>query len=78
MDNQELIKINQLIDSNARILVGTLLKRIEILTEAKALTPSLYKALIREHVYEQSRSLKELMRVHFGIGKVIFKSKGGE
>lgn len=74
-------KIHKIIDSQARALVGTLLKRIEVLSDLeqqegkKLLTPSLYKALAKELVYENSRHTKALIRVHLNIGKVIFRSK---
>lgn len=68
-------KILQIIDSQARTLVGTLLKRIEVLAQEKALTPSLYKAISKELVYENSRQTKTLLKVYLEVGKVIFKSR---
>jgi hypothetical protein len=68
-------KINQIIDSQARNLVGILMKRVEVLEKEKALSPSLYKSLAKELIYENSRQTKALIRVHLEIGKVIFKSK---
>ena len=68
MENNELF---ELIDLNAKTLVGVLLKRIELLEKENALTPSLYKALIKEHVYESARNLKTIIK----IGKLTFKAK---
>ena len=68
MDNNELF---ELIDVNAKTLVGVLLKRIELLEKENALTPSLYKALIKEHIYESARNLKTIIK----IGKLTFKAK---
>ena len=75
---EELIKINDLIDYQTKVLVGTLLKRIEVLAKENALTPNLYKALIKEHIYEQSRSLKKLIEVYLTIGKIEFKTRPKE
>jgi hypothetical protein len=66
--NEELY--NQ-IDLNAKVLVGILLKRIEVLEKEHALIPSLYKALVKESVYESARNLKTIIK----IGKLIFKTK---
>ena len=68
-------KINNLIDKQARNLVGTLCKRIEVLNKENKFDPSLYKQLAKELVYEQFRNLKELINVHVLVGKVVFKSK---
>jgi len=68
VDNNELF---ELIDVNAKTLVGVLLKRIELLEKENALTPSLYKALIKEHIYESARNLKTIIK----IGKLTFKAK---
>ncbi len=75
MENIE--KINNLIDKQARNLVGILCKRIEVLEKEHKLDPSLYKQLAKELVYEQFRNLKELINVHVLVGKVVFKSKNG-
>ena len=72
----ELKKINKFFDERASTIVGILLKRIEVLDKEKVLTPSLYKSLVKENVYEQFRVLKELFEVKFNIGKVEFKNRG--
>ena len=69
MNNNE--EIYNLIDLNAKQLVGQLLKRLEILEKENALTPSLYRAIVREHVYESARNLKTIIK----IGRVEFKTK---
>ena len=67
-------KILEFVDQQARITVGILCKRIETLTKENALTPSLYKALAKEILYEQSRNLKNLISVYLKIGNVTFKT----
>ena len=69
--NEELY--NQ-IDLNAKVLVGILLKRIEVLEKENVLTPSLYKALVKESVYESARNLKTIIK----IGKLEFKNRPKE
>lgn len=71
----ELEKINEIIDIEARVLVGTLLKRIEVLEREKSLTSNLYKALSKEVVYEYSRNLKKLIELQFSLIKLEFKIK---
>jgi len=51
-----------------------LLKRIEVLEKENALTPSLYKALVKESVYESARNLKTIIK----IGKLEFKNRPKE
>jgi len=70
--DEELKVINYLIDESAKNLVGILLKRVEVLADEKVLTPNLYKAITKELIYEQSRSLKKLVNVHLTIGKINF------
>ena len=61
----ELKKINEFFDERASTIVGILLKRIEVLEKEKVLTPNLYKALVKENIYEQFRVLKQLFEVIF-------------
>ena len=65
-------KINTLLDSYARNLVGILCKRVEVLEKENALTPSLFKALAKEIVYENVRQLKAILDVYVNIGTVKF------
>lgn len=67
-DNKILFEI---IDKQTRTLVGVLCKRIEILEKNRALSPSLYKDLSKETIYEWSRQLKIII----DIGSVKFISK---
>ncbi len=67
-------QIYNIIDGQAKGLVGVLLKRIEVLEKEGVLTPSLYKSIVKELVYENSRQTKGLVKV-LQIGKVIFKSR---
>lgn len=71
MENNELF---EQIDLNAKTLVGQLLKRLEILEKENALTPSLFRSLVREHVYESARNLKTIIK----IGKLEFKVRPKE
>jgi hypothetical protein len=75
MKEEEIKKVYKFIDDSARVLVGTLLKRVEVLDKAKNLTPELYKNLTKELIYENSRNLKRILDVYFKIGTVIFKQK---
>jgi len=67
-ENKELF---ELLDNQAKVLVGVLLRRIELLEKEKVLTPELFKSLAREHIYEWVRTLKSLI----SIGKVVFTTK---
>lgn len=69
----KLQKLNEFIDSSARVLVGTLLKRVEVLEKEKVLTSKLYKSLTKELIYENARNLKKLIEVYETVGKVEFK-----
>lgn len=75
-------KLTKILDHQASTLVGILSKRIEVLesegdrTNTVVLTPSLYKKLVKELVYERFRAIKEVLKVHYSVGKVVFKSKG--
>lgn len=75
MNEQEYERIMKFIDDSARVLVGTLLKRIEVLDKEKSLKVELYKSLSKELVYENSRQLKKLLEVYFKIGRVEFNAK---
>jgi len=68
----ELKKLNEFIDNSSRTLVGTLLKRIELLEKENALNPNIYKALVKELIYENARNLKKLLEVYTTIGTVKF------
>lgn len=68
-------QISALVESQAKVLVGTLLKRVEVLDQEQALSPSLFKAIAREHIYENARALNQLIKMRFEIGKVVFTSK---
>jgi len=64
-------RLFKLIDDQAKVLVGILCKRIEVLDKNKALNPKLYKDLAKEIIYEQSRVTKKLIE----IGRVEFRIK---
>lgn len=67
MENKEIFEI---LDTQAKVLVGILLKRVELLEKEQALAPNLYKSLVREHVYEWIRTVKTLIN-----GRLEFRSK---
>jgi len=71
-------KIKNIIDSQARALVGTLMKRVEVLAQENALSASLYKSLAKELVYENSRQTKALVKMNFDISRLEFKTKSKE
>ncbi len=65
-------KIQIILDQHAKRLVGILCKRVEVLEKEGVLTPSLYKSLIKENIYEESRILKQIVELHLKIGTVVF------
>jgi len=71
-------KIIEILDKQAQTLVGVLLKRIEVLEKESMLTPKLYKALVKELVYEHFRNLKKVVKMHLTVGKIVFKCKNKE
>lgn len=76
MENKELFEIiNRVIDVETKALVGILMKRLEVLDKEKSLSPTLYKSLVKENIYEYSRRLKSLLDLHIRIGKVEFKTR---
>jgi len=68
-------KISEIIDKETRALVGRLCKRVEVLEKEKSLSPTLYKALSKELVYEFSRDLKKLIDIQSELFKLEFKIK---
>ena len=39
------------------------------------ITPELYKSIIKEIIYEQSRNLKSLLEIYLNVGKKVFEKK---
>jgi len=70
-EHKELFEV---IDSQIKILVGILLKRVEVLEKEKVLNASLYKSLTKETLYEWARNLKNIIN----IGSVKFINKPKE
>ncbi len=70
---EEYKEILKFIDAQAKITVGILCKRIEVLEKEKVLSPNLYKALVKEITYEASRNLKNIIEVYLKVGKITFK-----
>lgn len=70
---EEYKEILKFIDAQAKITVGILCKRIEVLEKEKVLSPNLYKALVKEINYEASRNLKNIIEVYLKVGKITFK-----
>lgn len=75
MDKKNIKIVHEFIDNSSRILVGTLCKRVELLEKEKVLTPALYKSIVKELIYENSRRLKDLLEVYFCVGTIKFKEK---
>ncbi len=73
---EEYKEILKFIDAQAKITVGILCKRIEVLEKEKVLSPNLYKALVKEIIYESSRNLKNIIEVYLKIGSITFKTRG--
>ena len=70
------ILINKILDKQSRTLVGILLKRIDILNQSNLLTPEIYKNLIKELVYENFRSLKEIFSlINQSVDRIVYQSK---
>ena len=74
-------KIEEVIDNNASLLVGELLRNLEVL-DGEGLSfeqiKSLYKKLIKEKVYQNARYLKKIINVNLNSGSVIFRQKPKE
>lgn len=69
MENSE--ELFNLLSMRAKVLVGTLLKRLEILEKEQPFDALLYRQLIREHIYEEFRNIKTII----SIGKLEFRTK---
>jgi hypothetical protein len=78
MENTDYEKITKTIDEYSKTMVGILCKRIEILDQHKVLNADLYKALVKEHIYEGFRHLKALIGIQLKIGKIIFEQNPEE
>lgn len=72
--NELVSNFDKLLDIQSKTLVGILLKRLEVLEQEKALSIPLYKALVKETIYEQFRNLKEITKLYLTIGKLTFKT----
>ena len=69
---EELEVINTVLYHQTKKLVGILCKRVEVLDGKDTLNPDLYKALVKELVWEHYRALKQLINIHLTIGTVKF------
>jgi hypothetical protein len=69
-------KVEEIIDQNSPLLVGELLKSLEVL-DGEGLTfeqiKSLYKKLIREKIYQNSRLLKKIISINLDVGSIKFR-----
>ncbi len=63
-----------LIDKEAQVTVGIMCKRVELLEHNKSFTPTMFKALSKEIIYEQSRTLKRMVNALY-LPKIIFKTQ---
>lgn len=66
-------EIAQLVDDQAKCLVGQLCKKVECLEGVDALNPRVYKAIAKETVYENFRFLKKLIYVCSEFGEIKFE-----
>lgn len=79
---EELEKISEnldkILEEGAPLLVGELLKNLEIL-DGEGLTfeqlKTLYKKLVREKVYQHFRYLKKLIKINLDIGTIQFRTR---
>ena len=67
-------KIDDLIVKNTKSLVGVLLKRIEVLNAEDKFSPQLYKALVKEIVWENSRGLRNVIKVFLNFDSINYQS----
>ena len=67
-DNKKLFNV---LDSQSKVMVGVLMRKIEILEQEHSLNPSLLKAILKENIYECFRNIKCLLTV----GEIVFTSK---
>jgi len=79
ISEKEIETILDEIKVNAKSLVGISLKRMEVLEdlvkEGKLTLeqiPDLYRALIKEQIYENSRLLKKIFRLHLTSNNLSF------
>jgi len=73
MTEEVITELNSIVGENAKALVGVLCKRVELFEKENVLTPSLYKAITKELIYENSRNLKKIISASFCTGKIVFK-----
>jgi len=67
--------LDEILDKSARTLVGTLLKKTEVLEKENSFSPNLLKSLSKETVYEHFRNLKELVKSFSHGVKFVSKSQ---
>jgi len=78
MEENLVSKLNEIVEDNAKVLVGIMSKRVEVLEREKCLSPNLFKSLIKEIIYENSRYLKKLLNIELDRGTIVFKTKSPE
>ena len=74
MEENLVSKLNEIVEDNAKVLVGIMSKRVEVLEREKCLSPNLFKSLIKEIIYENSRYLKKLLNIELDRGSIVFKT----
>jgi flagellar biosynthesis component FlhA len=80
ISEQEIDTIQQDIKENAKALVGELMKQFEILAEeTKTTSPisvdqlkKIYKKIVKERVYENSRYLQKIVAIHLESNNISF------
>jgi Ran GTPase-activating protein (RanGAP) involved in mRNA processing and transport len=84
MNEQELIKLTDILNDNSKSLVGILLKRLENLNISNTQSLSflqikeIYVNLVKDSIYENNRFLLKLIKANFESGKIIFNQKPKE
>ena len=74
MEENLVSKLNEIVEDNAKVLVGIMSKRVEVLERENCLSPNLFKSLIKEIIYENSRYLKKLLNIELDRGSIVFKT----
>jgi len=69
-------KLEGVVDENASLLVGELLRNLEVL-DGEGLSfkqvKSIFKKLIREKIYQNARYLKKLIGINLDVGTIQFR-----
>lgn len=80
MENLDKVRenIEKVIEDNSRLLVGELLSNLEVLNiEGLSFNQikELYKGLVKDKIYQNSRYLKKLVGMNFELGSIKFRPR---